>query len=254
LRVGVPNGLLNIQRAIAGVKTHQFEDLYIIGNRLKCRCLMGSHDPFGHLKHKLWSKERSRVKLAVWFPTIKSQESTQFPCLQVAWDIPLESSLWEIQLCFRPHCNQRFAHDVTGPQNHKSPNCRNFRTPISQSWDKIPFGCGPVERHKKYYKGEGGGFPQAQVVVSLVNPRLLVARPNTKNALTNFLFGLCRFVWVIKCLSFFLIHVGALACPSTLEVLRAKERALTPCSSIVITLCSPLSLSRSLGVHHVMKI
>jgi hypothetical protein len=26
---------------------------------------MGSHDPFGHLKHKLWSKERSGVKLAV---------------------------------------------------------------------------------------------------------------------------------------------------------------------------------------------
>jgi hypothetical protein len=26
---------------------------------------MGSHDPFGHLKHNLWPKERSRVKLAV---------------------------------------------------------------------------------------------------------------------------------------------------------------------------------------------
>jgi hypothetical protein len=26
---------------------------------------MGSHDPFGHLKHKLWSKERPGVKLAV---------------------------------------------------------------------------------------------------------------------------------------------------------------------------------------------
>ncbi len=35
---------------------------------------MGSHDPFGHLKHKLWPKERSRVKLAVWLPTTKSQE------------------------------------------------------------------------------------------------------------------------------------------------------------------------------------
>jgi len=25
---------------------------------------MGSHDPFGYLKHKLWPNERSRVKLA----------------------------------------------------------------------------------------------------------------------------------------------------------------------------------------------
>jgi len=35
---------------------------------------MGSHDPFGHPKHKLWPKERSEVKLAIWFPTTKSQE------------------------------------------------------------------------------------------------------------------------------------------------------------------------------------
>ncbi len=26
---------------------------------------MGSHDPFGHLKHKLWSKEGSRIKLTI---------------------------------------------------------------------------------------------------------------------------------------------------------------------------------------------
>jgi hypothetical protein len=26
---------------------------------------MGLHDPFGHLKHKLWPKERSGVKLAI---------------------------------------------------------------------------------------------------------------------------------------------------------------------------------------------
>jgi hypothetical protein len=26
---------------------------------------MGSHDPFGHLKHKLWSKEGLRVKLGI---------------------------------------------------------------------------------------------------------------------------------------------------------------------------------------------
>jgi hypothetical protein len=43
---------------------------------------MGLHDPFGHLKHKLWPKERLRVKLAVWLLTIKSQESTRFPCVQ----------------------------------------------------------------------------------------------------------------------------------------------------------------------------
>jgi hypothetical protein len=36
--------------------------------------------------------------------------------------------------------------------------------------------------HRVYYKGEGGGFPQVQAVVSFVNPNLLVARPSTKSA------------------------------------------------------------------------
>jgi hypothetical protein len=37
--------------------------------------------------------------------------------------------------------------------------------------------------HKKDYKGEGGGFPQVRVVVSLVSLYLPVARPCIKNAL-----------------------------------------------------------------------
>jgi hypothetical protein len=42
---------------------------------------IGLHCPFGHLKHKFWSKERSGVKLAIWLPTTKSWESTRFPCV-----------------------------------------------------------------------------------------------------------------------------------------------------------------------------
>jgi hypothetical protein len=41
-----------------------------------------------------------------------------------------------------------------------------------------------MERHKVYYKGEGGGFPQVRAVVSLVSPSLHVARPSTKSAPT----------------------------------------------------------------------
>jgi hypothetical protein len=33
---------------------------------------MGLHDPFGHLKHKLWPKDGLGVKLAIWLPTTKS--------------------------------------------------------------------------------------------------------------------------------------------------------------------------------------
>jgi hypothetical protein len=68
---------------------------------------MASNEPFGHLKHKLWSKERLGVKLTVWFPTTKSQESTRSRCVQVECDTQSESSWGELQVCFRPHPNQR---------------------------------------------------------------------------------------------------------------------------------------------------
>jgi hypothetical protein len=42
---------------------------------------MGLHDPFKHLKHKLWPKEGPEIKLAIWLPTTKSRESPQFPCV-----------------------------------------------------------------------------------------------------------------------------------------------------------------------------
>jgi hypothetical protein len=57
---------------------------------------MGSHDPFEHLQHKLWQKERPRVKLAVWLPTMKCWESTRLLCVQVACDTPLKSSWREL--------------------------------------------------------------------------------------------------------------------------------------------------------------
>jgi hypothetical protein len=43
----------------------------------------------------------------------------------------------------------------------------------------------PMAKHKEYYKGEGGGFPQVRVVVSLMNPCLLMVCPCTKSALTT---------------------------------------------------------------------
>jgi len=55
---------------------------------------------------------------------------------------------------------------------------------------------GAMGRHREYYMGEGGGFPQVQVVVSLVSPKLPVACPSTKGVpeseLTNSLVGLMQ--------------------------------------------------------------
>jgi len=61
-----------------------------------------------------------------------------------------------------------------GPQSRGSSNFENFGT-------KCHLDVGLVERHTIYYKGEGGGFPQVQAVVSLVSSSLPMARPNTKS-------------------------------------------------------------------------
>ncbi len=104
---------------------------------------MGSHDPFGHLKHKLWPKEGPGVKLPIWLPTTKSQELPQFHYVQVACHIPLKSSWQGLQLCFIPHFNWGFAHKVMGRQSRRSSNFGNFGTFIWESQDKMTFGCWP---------------------------------------------------------------------------------------------------------------
>ncbi len=49
---------------------------------------------------------------------------------------------------------------------------------------KCHLDVGLVERHKVYYKGEGGGFPQVRAVVSLVSPSLHVICFNSKSVPT----------------------------------------------------------------------
>jgi len=59
-------GLPNFQRVIAGVKIQWIEEFLISWKVLgTSMSKMGLHDPFGHLKHKLWSKEKLGVKLVI---------------------------------------------------------------------------------------------------------------------------------------------------------------------------------------------
>jgi hypothetical protein len=137
-----PDGLLNLQRAILGVKTHWIEEFFYHYKFFAiCMLKMGSNLPFGYLKHKLWPKERPIVKLSIWLPTIKSQESPWFICVHVAWNILLKSSWWGLQLYFRPHFNWRSVHKIMGLQSYRSPNLGNFETPTWESRDNSTFGC-----------------------------------------------------------------------------------------------------------------
>jgi hypothetical protein len=175
---------------------------------------MGLHDPFGYLKHRLWPKERPKVKLKVWFPTIKSQESSWFLCMQVACNISLENSQWGLQLCLRPHLNRRFAHKVMGSevciQSYGAPKSQK-----SQLWEfrdshlRVPgqnaIWMWALWRGRRYtLRGEGGGFLQVRAVVNLASPNLPVVRPSTKNVRTMHwptyclvCVGSCE--WLIAC-------------------------------------------------------
>jgi hypothetical protein len=145
---------------------------------------MGLHDSFGHLRHKLWPKERPEVKLIVWLLTIKSPESTQLPCVKVACHIPLKSSR-----------QYNFASDLISIKDLHTKLCGpKVAGVLTLGISGLPFGSprtkchldvGLVERHRVYYKGEGSGFPQVRAVVSLVSPNLPVAHPSTKNAQTT---------------------------------------------------------------------
>jgi hypothetical protein len=135
---------------------------------------MGLHEPFGHLQHKLWQKERSRIKLAAWFPTIKSQESTRPRCVQVECDTPLESSRWELQVCFRPHPIEGLSKELWPCKVAKVQTVTVLGFLLGSPRTKSHLDAGAMERHIKYYMGEGGGFPRVRAVVSLVSPELPV--------------------------------------------------------------------------------
>jgi hypothetical protein len=56
--------------------------------------------------------------------------------------------------------------------------------PLGSPETKNHLDVGLMERHRVYYKGENGGFPQVRAVVNLVNLNLPVARPSTKSVPT----------------------------------------------------------------------
>jgi hypothetical protein len=82
---------------------------------------MASHWPFGHLQPKQWTKEEPGVKLAIWLPTTKSQESTSsWRCLEEC-NTALESSRRELQLWFRTHPDPSSGQGVMAVQSSGSP-------------------------------------------------------------------------------------------------------------------------------------
>jgi hypothetical protein len=210
---------------------------------------MGLHCPFGHFKHKLWSKERSGIKLGIWLPTTKSQESIRFPacrqCATYRWKALDEGYNFDLDLI----AIKGFHVKLCAPKFARVLVMRISGLPLGSPETKSHLDVAPVERCKVYYKREGGGFPEVQAVVSLMNPSCpwLVLAPKVFQLCTNHLvLVLCRFVWVVEACEFFLVPSQSSSTPLyPSKVLRAKERAPTPYFSNVFSLDSHLSPSRS---------
>jgi hypothetical protein len=118
---------------------------------------MGSLEPFGHLKHKLWPKERpgnrSNSLVSRWHVTYHWKAFNE--------GYNFASNLISIEGLHRKLC----APKVIGV-----PTLGISRLPLGNPGTKCHLDVGPMARHKVYYKGEGSGFPQVLDVVSLVSP------------------------------------------------------------------------------------
>jgi len=167
------------------------------------------------------AKRKVGSQIPIWLPTIKSQELPQFPCVQVACHILLESFWWGLQLCLKLHLNQRFGHKVMGLQSCRSSNFENFET-LGNLGTKWHLGVGPMATHKEYYKGGQWWLPPSlghcESCESVFAHGLSMHQKCFSYTQTN-LFGLCKSVWIIDLLiNLPSPHPRALMCPSTLKV------------------------------------
>jgi hypothetical protein len=128
---------------------------------------MGSHRPFGHLKHNLWPK--------------KSNWQFDFRPLKVGNRPDFFACKWRATYRWKAfHKGYNFASDLIaiGGLHKKLWALKVVRVPVV-AISGLPLGSpetkshldvAPVERRRVYYKGEGGGFPQIRAVVNLVCP------------------------------------------------------------------------------------
>jgi hypothetical protein len=150
-------------------------------------------------------------------------------CVQVVCQI-----WWRLQLCFKPHFNLRYAQEVMDFQSAESPNFGNFGS-LGTKWH---LDVALMANHRKYFKGEGDGFPKSGpwwILWIYVCPWLVHAPKMFQPCINQLVVWFVQIHvnnWpFITCLNF---HLGALTCPFTLEVLQTKKCTPTP-SSVAFT-------------------
>jgi hypothetical protein len=159
--------------------------LYIIEKLLECKCLKWVH--MTHLD--TWKTNYGQRK--------GRESNWQFDC----WPLKVKNCFNFLACRWRGTYRWKdfnegynFALDIISigglhtklwaPKIVEVPNLGISRLPLGNPRTKCHLDVGLVERHKVYYKGEGGGFPQVRAVVSLVSSSLPLAHLSTKSAPT----------------------------------------------------------------------
>jgi hypothetical protein len=210
---GLPKGLSNLQSAIAGVKTPRLEEFFIslerswsvnVQNDLACAIWTSAAQVMG--KRKAWSQ------LPVWEKKTPGPEKVGnrpdlLGCRQRAtyrWKVldEIYNFAWD-----RIYIGGLLAK-LWGSKVAGVPVGGISGLPRGSPGTKSHLDVASVESHIVYYKGEGGGFPQVRVVVSLVCPCCpwLVLAPKVLQLCTNhFVWVLCRSMWVSEACQLFLV-------------------------------------------------
>jgi len=163
---------------------------------------MGSNCSFGHLKHKLWPKEGSGVKLEKvgnWSNLLvcRQRATYRWKALDKGYNFALDHI--SIRGLLTKLWGSKVARVLTWVISG---------LPLGSPETKSHLDVNPVERCIVYYKGEGGGFPQVRAMVSLVCPccSWFVLTPKVFQLRTNHLvWVLCRPMWVSEACQLFLV-------------------------------------------------
>ncbi len=122
---------------------------------------MGSHDPFGHLKHRLWPKESRKSNWQFDYRPLEVKNRPDF--LTCRWRVTYRWKNLDKGYNFYLYLIsiRSFHTKLWAPKVARISALGISKLPHGIPGRKWHLGVGPLARHIIYYKGEGGGFPQS---------------------------------------------------------------------------------------------
>jgi hypothetical protein len=159
-----------------GQNTSHWEALYIDGKLLKCRCLKWACMTHSDICNTSYGKKKGWATTKCWERDSHACRWCATHCWKALDEIYNFAShlvpIGGLSTKFKPR-------KVTGVPT-LAVSGLPFGTPRTKSHLDVAF----ANRCRVYYMGEGGGFPRAWAVVSLVSPKSPVTCPSTKGAPT----------------------------------------------------------------------